>query len=117
REEPARTEKHFTHRQAHRKHAAVFAHSSYFASDANDPRFAGAKVAQKISIVLATVRLGHQQLDVAAHQFRLNVAKEPLRRRIGRLNDAVLVNGNDRVDGSVNDSARSRVALTKGLLR
>ena len=58
-----------TDREIHRKYGAVLASADDFAADADDFFLPGAQVVREIAIVLARIRLGHQNVDVAPDQF------------------------------------------------
>ena len=76
-----------------------------------DRRLPGVKVISEIFIVLTVVRLGLQHVDVVADNLRGRVAEDALCSRIKRLNDAMRVDGDDSVDGAVQDGTLSFLAL------
>jgi hypothetical protein len=77
---------------------------------------AGHQVAPQVAIVGAAVGLGHQHRHVATHHLAGGPAEHPLRRRIGALHDAALIDRDEPVDGRVDDRLQALGAVLALLL-
>lgn len=82
---------------------AVPVAGSDLATHANDPPIAGFQVTADVMVVLAAVGLGHEHADIAAPHFLGPIAKEPFRCRIHGADDPVGVDGNNAVNGILDD--------------
>ena len=101
----------FADREVHGEGGAVLAQADDLAADADDLLLAGGQVVVQVAVVLVPVGLGHEHLDVLADDLGGRVAEEPLGRRVHRLDLAVRVDGEDRVDGRVEDGAGAGLAV------
>src|SRR5207248_641094 len=91
-------------REVHRKHRAVFPAANDLAADTDDLLTTGAQVIREISIVLAGIGLGHQDLDVAPDELIGRIAEQPLGRAVDRADRAAIaVDDHDGVDRCIND--------------
>ena len=61
------------------------------------------QVASDVAVVLVAIRLGHQQPDVLADDLGRGISEHLLGGEIERLDRAVLIDRDDRVDGRVDD--------------
>ncbi len=61
--------------------------------------------------MLVAVGFGHEQLDVLADDLGGRVTEQALRRRIHRLDQAVVIDGDDRVHGGLQDGAGACLAF------
>jgi len=91
----------FTDRQIDGKQGAVFFAGKSFAPDPDNLGVAGPLVVANITVVLLTVRGGHQQVDVLADDFTGLIAKDFFGSGIERLNGPVFVNGDNSLDGGL----------------
>ena len=92
-----------THRQFHRKCAAVLAATLHFPAYPDDLRLSGAQVLGKVALVLAVIGFRHQRVDVPAENFLGLISEQSFSGRIERLHPAFFVDGDDAVDDVVND--------------
>ena len=104
----------FTHREVDGKYGAVFTLSHHFTPNADDTLHTGAEVILHIDIVAVTIRLRHEHSDVLADDFIKCVAKETLSGCVCGLDDAVLIDRDDRVHRRLDNRRR---ALLTGLQR
>ena len=104
---------HFADRQLHRERRAVPPQAFEFAADADDPRLAGPQVASDVLVVMLAVRRRREQGDVAADQFGGGIAEQTLDGRIGAFDDAMVIDGDDAVDGGVQNGLDARLALAQ----
>ena len=65
--------------------------------------------------MLVALGLGHQHRDVAADDLVVRVAEDPLGGRVHRLDNPLLVDGDDAVDGGVDDRLEPDGRLADGL--
>ena len=63
----------------------------------------GPEIVLQMSLVIALIGLGHEHRDVAADDLLVGVAEDPLGGRIHRLDAPRFVDGDDAVDGRVDD--------------
>ncbi len=87
------------------------------APDADDLRLARPHIALDVAVMQRVMRLRHEHVDVAPDQFLGGIAEHRGRRRIDRLDDPVLVDGDDRIDHSVDDRSGARFAVAQRLVR
>jgi hypothetical protein len=85
--------------QLHGKDGSVLLLRLDRAADADDVLLARPLVAAKIAVMLGLVGLGHQHFDVLPDHFACRIAEELFRSLAEGLNDAALVDRNDRVGG------------------
>jgi hypothetical protein len=100
---------HLADREMQRELLAVAAHAGHGAADADDPALAGVEMMADISVVLRSIRLGHQHADVAAEHIGFGMAEHVFGRMIERLDAAARVDHDDAVDGCVDDRSPARI--------
>ena len=66
--------------------------------------------------MLFPVGRGHEHLDVLADDLGLRIPEQPFRGRVHRFDGPQLINGDDGVDGRVQDRPCSRLAFEQRLL-
>ncbi len=88
-----------TDRQGDGKHLAVGLLGLDLPPDADDLGLTGFHVSGDVAVVLARVRLGHQDADVLSHQVLAGVAEEPVGGGVGGEDDPMIVYHDDRVHG------------------
>ena len=115
-EQPPAGEAHLAHRKVGREDAAVLALRFDLAADADDPGFAGTQVTRDVAVVLFPVGRGHEHRDVASDQLVAGVSEHPLGGRVDRLDRAGLLDGDDRIDGGIEDRAQALPALRESLV-
>ncbi len=84
------------------------------AGGADDLGQAGGQVVGEIAVVPRLVRLGHQHLDVLAHDLVGRIAEDAHARLVEAFDAALLVDGDDAVEHIVDDGAQRHAA---GLFR
>jgi len=99
------------------KYIAIFSSRFNFAANAHDVCLAGHQVTLQKTIVLLAVWRGHQHADITAEHFLRAVAKYPLGRRIDGFDDAVLVDGDDGIDGHIEQRTKARLGIMRVLSR
>ena len=114
-EHPAIAKLQFADRQVHRERTAILAQADDLATDADDLLLPGLPIIAEVAVVLMTVRLWHEHLDVLADHLVRRVAEKPLRRRVHRLDCTKLVDRDDRVHRGVEDRARAGLAFEEAL--
>ena len=87
--------------KVHGEDRAVLPPADDLAADADDLALARAEIMLQVGVVPVVVGSGHQDFDVGADQFRQGVAEQALGGRIGRIDRAPLVDGDDAVDRRV----------------
>src|SRR5271167_617318 len=103
-------------REVHRKNGAVLASADDLAADADDFFLPGAQVVRDVTIVLARVRFGHQNVDVASDQFCGAIPEEPLGRTVDRTDRAIPIDDYDGIDGRVDDRAIEGIGQAASVL-
>ena len=86
-----------TDRKLHRKGRAVLAPSHHLAAGADDLRHAGREIGGNVAVVLAVVRLRHQDADVLPDDFVRAIAEQADAGLVEGLNDAVTIDGDQAV--------------------
>ncbi len=112
-ENPPLTQPDLAHREIHWEGAAVLATADDLAADADDLPLAGPEVTGQVVVVLVAIRCGHQHADVLAEQLLGRISEVRSAGGIEALDRAALVNGDDAVDGRIDDAAYPRLALAK----
>ena len=102
--------------QLHREDGAVLASAVDLADGADDRRGAGPEVARQASVVLGLAGVGEEHLEVVADDLVGGVAEDPLGGRVHRLDDAGVVEGDDAVNGRIDDRLEADGGLMDGLL-
>jgi hypothetical protein len=103
-------DRHLADRQMQREGRAVAAAPGHFAADADNLLHAGGVVARQVRVVLLAIRRRHQHGDVLSDDIAFRVAEQPLGRGIERLDAAVRVDDDDRVNGRLDDRPPPRLA-------
>src|SRR5205807_5974838 len=112
--QPLVRQPHFTDGQIHRENRAVLAQANHFAPDADDSGPTGAEIIPQVTIVLVAIRRWHEDLDVFANDLLRLVSENLFRRRVERLDDAALVDGDDSFDRRFEDGAQALFAVAQG---
>ena len=113
-------ELHLADRELHREDRAVLALRLHLAADADDALLAGPPVSREIAVMVLAMGRGHEHLDVAPDHLAGGVAEQLFRRGAEGLDDAALVDRDDRVGRGFEDGAQPRLALLDhrlGMLR
>ena len=110
-EQPPAREPHLAHRDVGGEDAAVLALRLDLAADADDPRLAGTQAMRDVAVVLLPVRRRHEHRDVAPDQLVARISECPLSRRIDRLDRAGLLDGDDGVNGGMENRTQALPAL------
>jgi hypothetical protein len=103
-------------RQLQGEGRAVPAQALQLAARTHDAGLAGLQVARQVVVVLLAVRRRHQQGHVSPDQVRRRMPEHPLDRQVRALHDAPVVDRDDGIDGSVQDSPQLRLAFAQRLL-
>ena len=101
REETSPASAHFAERQLDREGRSVPPQRLQLAAHANDLGLARAQVVGKILVMPLAMGLRHQHGHVAAEQLGGRIGEQALDRRVDALDDALLVDGDDRIDGGL----------------
>src|SRR4030095_4995144 len=105
REHPPFGQPHFADGQIHRKTTAILALPNDFAADSDDFGVTCPEVIRKITVVLGTIRRGHQNRHIPTDDFAGLITKDSFGGSVYRLDEAALVNGDDAFDGGFKDRA------------
>ena len=108
---------HFTDRQFHRKHGAVFSQPDGLAIDTDHLPHAGGKIVPDKAVVAFPVRRRHQQAHVVAGQFLNAVAENRLRGVIGAFDNAVFIDRDNGVDDIVEQRSQAQFPVAQMALR
>ena len=99
------------------KRRPVLAAGDDLPADADDSPLAGPDVTAEVLVVLLLVRRRHEQLDVAADHLGRGEPEQPLGRRVERLDDASFVDGDEGIDGRVEDGTEPGLAGVQSVRR
>src|SRR5262249_18354943 len=100
----------FSDSKLHRKGCPVLALACYDAADADDPSLSRSQISPKIAVMLVTVRVRHQHIDVAADDLTLGIAELPLGGLAERPDQPLLIDDDNRVGDRLDDRAQMRLA-------
>src|SRR5690606_18361502 len=100
---PAVVIKHLADRQSKRKRRSILAPAAHFAANAYDFLFSRAVVVFHVAIVPAAIGLRHQYRHVLTDHLLASIAEQLQRRRIYRLDNTPLIDGDDAVNGMIDD--------------
>lgn len=106
-----------THRKVDRKNLPILPTRLHLPANTDDPSVRGLPIRRQVTVVLVPIRRGHQDADVSADDLALAIAKEALCRGVEGLDGPELVDRDDAVDGTTEDSAQPGLALPKRFLR
>ena len=98
----------FADRQMQRESRTILAPPTHFSTDADDLFDAGPGVVGDVAIVLGAVGLRHEDLDVLPDELRGAVPEQPFGRRIDRLDQAAVIDGDDGRDRQLQDAPELR---------
>ncbi len=112
-EEALAAEVDFAHGKVNGKHRAVLALADDFAADADDSRVARGEVARHVVVMLRSIRLRHENAHVLANHLAGAVAEHLLGCGVHRVHDAVMVNGDDALDGCADDGLKPLLAVVQ----
>lgn len=93
---------------------AVLAAAEDLAADADDAALAGLAVAGEVAVMAGAVGLGHEGADVASEELSWGPSEHPLGSRVDGVDEAAVVDGDDALDGGVEDGAEAGVAVLEG---
>ncbi len=93
----------FCHRQIDGKMGSIFSNTRRFPANSDDVRFACFQVAHQVTVMVFAMGMRHEHIDICPKKLIAFIAKHFHRGGIHRLNDPLLIDGNDGiVDGIVN---------------
>ena len=104
----------FADREVDGEQAAVLPLAEHLAADADDAPVAGGVVVGEVTIVLGPVGFGHQDVDVAADEFRGRPAKHRFGGRVDGVDAPPVVDGDDALDGGGEDGPKAGFAFAEG---
>jgi len=113
REQTPLAQPHLDDRHVEREGVPVLVLADHLAPATDDFLVAGLQVVGHVAVVLAAVRLWHEHADAAAHHLVRAIAEDARRRVVERLDDAPLVNGDDALSGSLDDSLQPRLVIAQ----
>jgi hypothetical protein len=92
---------HLAHGQRDRERGAIPAPGADFTPNADDFPLTALEIPRQIAIVLLMIGRGHEQTDVLSNHVGGGIPKEALGRRVDRLNEAALIDGDNPVHCSL----------------
>ena len=98
---------HLADGQPHGKLLAVAPQPGDLPAAADDAGLAGAQIVGQIVVVAGVEGLGHQHVDVAPQHLSGRPAEDTFSRRGEQLHPALAVDGDDAVDGGLEDAAQA----------
>src|SRR6516225_1170573 len=99
----------------HRKGRAILPAATHFATDADNLFDAGLYVVVDVTVVLRPIRLGHEDLDVLADKLVSRIPEQPFGRRVDRLDQAAVIDGDDGGNRRLQDPPQFRgLACSRG---
>ena len=116
-EQPPVRQPHFADGKIDRKRRPVFPPRHHLPADADDPGLAGAAIIGEIPVVLLPVRRRHQDIDVFSDDLSGLVSESLLGGAIHRFNQATLIDGDNALDGGLENGAQSFLAVRQRRLR
>jgi len=93
---------------------AVLAAAEDLAADADDAALAGLAVAGEVAVMTGAVGLGHEGADVASKKLAGGPSEHAFGGRVDGVDEAAVVDGDDALDGGVEDGAEAGVAVLEG---
>src|SRR3984893_4815110 len=103
--------RHLADREVHRKDRAVLAPRLDFGADADDVLLADPQVWRQVAVMVLAMRRGHEHLEIAADHFTGSVAKQFFCGFAEGLDDATLIDRDNRVGGGIENGAEARFSL------
>src|SRR5436190_9292948 len=103
-----------THSQVHGEDRSILTTPDDLAADADDLLFPGLAVVLQIPVVLPAVGLGHEYPDIPPDHFHRGVTENALGSRVEAVDDAVLVNSDDSIDGRCQDGVGAGLTVAQG---
>lgn len=91
------------HGQVGRKRTSIFTKTNHFASLSDDLWLCSDKKLLDITIMFSAEGLWHQHAHVSSYKLRIGVAKQELGRLVHAIDEASVVNGDDRVGSCSKD--------------
>lgn len=93
---------------------SVLAAAEDLAADADDAALAGLAVAGEVAVMSGAVGLGHEGADVASEEISRGPSEHAFGGRVDGVDEAAVVDGDDALDGGVEDGAEAGVAVLEG---
>ena len=110
-------ELHLANSEFHREIGAILALRLHLPANADDALLAGAQVSGQVTVMFLLMRRGHEHLDVAPDHLTGSVAEQLFCGFAEILDNAALVDRDDRVGGGLKNGAEPCLSLLKHRLR
>ena len=112
-EEAAAADRELTHGEVDGEDGPVLASTKNLAADADDAALPGFAVAGEVAVMPGPVWLGHEGVDVLPEELPGAPSEHPFGGRVDGVDPAAVVDGDDALDGGVEDSAQAGIAVLK----
>ncbi len=106
-------EVHLAHRQRDGKCGPIPPPGADFPPNTDDVRLTCLEIPRDVAVMLLPVGGGHEHIDVLPYDLVGGIPKEALGRRVERLDDSPIVNGDDPVHRGLQNGVRARLTVAE----